>query len=123
MHLQEIANRLPDAFNDAAKVTKSHVPAMNAPARINVPIGRSQNTAAKESAIRQKRGKPIGSKDSAPRKRRNEQSSSYPLKEAHNAPEEVMAKSVLSRIMEVPGETLEAPEEAPVPENEEISIL
>ena len=34
-----------------------------------------------------------------------------------------MVKSVLSRIMEVPDETLKAPEDAPVPNNEEISIL
>ncbi|XXG42246.1 hypothetical protein AAC387_Pa01g2567 [Persea americana] len=87
VHLQEIANKLPDVFNDVAKVVKSHVPVMNAPARINVPVGRSQNTTVKESAIRQKRGRPIGSKDSALQKIRNEQSSSYPLEEAHNAPE------------------------------------
>ena len=52
MHLQEIANRLPNAFNDAAKVTKLHVPAINAPSRINVHVGQSQNTAAKEFVIR-----------------------------------------------------------------------
>ena len=34
-----------------------------------------------------------------------------------------MVKSVLSRIMEVSDETLEAPEEAPVPVKEEISKL
>ena len=39
VYLQEIANRLPDAFNDAAKVTKSHVLAMNAPSMINVTVG------------------------------------------------------------------------------------
>ena len=27
LHLQETANQLPDSFNNAAKVTKSHVPA------------------------------------------------------------------------------------------------
>ena len=37
LRLQEIANRLPDTFNDAAKVTKSHVPTVNTPARIHVP--------------------------------------------------------------------------------------
>ena len=47
MHLQEIAKKLPDAFNDAANVTKSHVPTMNTPAKINVPVGQSQNTTAK----------------------------------------------------------------------------
>ena len=41
----------------------------------------------------------------------------------HNALEEVMVKPVLSRIMKVPGKTLEAPKEAPVPVNEEISII
>ena len=135
VYLQEIANRLPDAFNDVANVIKSHVPVMNAPARINVPIGQSQNIAAKEFAIRQKRGRPIGSKDLAPRKRRNEQSSSCPPEEARNSPKEVppeearnaleefMVKSVLFRIMEVSYETLEAPEEAPIPNNEKISIL
>ena len=51
MHLQEIANKLPDAFNDVAKITKLHVPVMNAPSRINVPIGQSQKTVAKEYAI------------------------------------------------------------------------
>ncbi|XXG41729.1 hypothetical protein AAC387_Pa01g2135 [Persea americana] len=71
------------------KVMKSHVLTMNAPARINVPVGRSQNTAAKESMIRHKRGRLIGSKDSALWKRRNEESSSCPLEEARNAPEEV----------------------------------
>ena len=52
---------------------------------------------------------------------RNEQSSSYPPEEARNAPkevpleeahdtlEEVMVRSVLFRIMEVPDETLDPP--------------
>lgn len=119
VHLQEIVNRLPDTFNDATKVTKSHVPTINAPTRINVPV--RQRLSAKESTIRQKRGRPIGSKDSAPRKRRNERSSSCPPEEARNpleeevspeearnAPEEVMVKSVLFRIMEVLDETLKA---------------
>ncbi|KAJ8619345.1 hypothetical protein MRB53_027874 [Persea americana] len=135
MHLQEIANKLSNAFNIVAKVTKSHVPVMNASARINVPIGQSQNTTAKEFAIRQTFDRPIGLKDSAPWKRRSEQSSSCPPEEARNPPEEVpfeearnaleefMVKSVLFRIMEVSDETLEAPEEASIPDNEQISIL
>ena len=147
MHLQEIANKLPDAFNDAAKVTKSHVLAMNAPAKINVPVRKGQNTAAKEFAIRHKRGRPINSNDLAPRKMRNEQSSlcppeeahnipeefppeearnaleEIPPEEAHNTPEEVMVKFVLYRIIEVLDETLEAPKETLMPDNEDISIL
>ena len=38
VNLQMIANQLPDAFTDAAKVTKSHIPAANTPARIIVPV-------------------------------------------------------------------------------------
>ena len=31
IHLQDLANRLPNAFVDSAKVTKSHIPAANVP--------------------------------------------------------------------------------------------
>ena len=66
---------------------------------------------------------------------RNEQSSScspeearntpeeVPPGEAHSAPEEVIVKSILSRIMKVLDESLEALEEVVVLNNEEISIL
>nr|GEV26934.1 T-complex protein 1 subunit epsilon [Tanacetum cinerariifolium] len=37
MHLQEIANQLHDAFTDTKRVTKSHIPAANAPTRIELP--------------------------------------------------------------------------------------
>ncbi|KAK1427731.1 hypothetical protein QVD17_16425 [Tagetes erecta] len=37
MHLQDIANQLPDAFTDTKRVTKSHIPVVNAPARIDIP--------------------------------------------------------------------------------------
>ena len=39
IHLQNFTNQLPDAFTDTKKVTKSHIPAANAPARIEIPIG------------------------------------------------------------------------------------
>ena len=77
---------MPDAFNDAAKVTKSHMPV-----RINIPVRQTSNSAANESAARKKRGRPIGSKDLAPRKRRlNMKScpSNAPEEVTHNAPEE-----------------------------------
>ncbi|KAM2057778.1 hypothetical protein FF1_030248 [Malus domestica] len=35
--LQSIAQSMPDAFTDLAKVTGSHIPASNAPARIDMP--------------------------------------------------------------------------------------
>ncbi|RVW73464.1 Retrovirus-related Pol polyprotein from transposon TNT 1-94 [Vitis vinifera] len=63
IHLQ---NQLPDAFIDTKKVTKSHIPAANNPARIDVPVGQLTN----ESKIRLKRGRPVGSNDVTPRKKR-----------------------------------------------------
>ena len=36
IHLQNLANQLPNAFIDTKKVTKSHIPVANAPARIDV---------------------------------------------------------------------------------------
>ncbi|RVW93168.1 Retrovirus-related Pol polyprotein from transposon TNT 1-94 [Vitis vinifera] len=69
IHLQNLANQLPDAFIDTKKVTKSHIPAANTPARIDVPIGQLTN----ESKIRLKRGRPVGSKDVTPRKRRTQE--------------------------------------------------
>ena len=35
--LQNIANKIPDAFTNTKRVTKSYVPAANAPARIEIP--------------------------------------------------------------------------------------
>ena len=68
IHLQGIANQLLDAFNDINRVTKSHIPSANAPAKIEVPEG--QIIKANESRPRMKRGRPIGSKDKNPRKRK-----------------------------------------------------
>ncbi|XP_062028974.1 uncharacterized protein LOC133744976 [Rosa rugosa] len=53
-----------------AKVTRSHIPAINAPARINVQIGQNNVVANEPSDARLKRGRPVGSKDSVPRKRK-----------------------------------------------------
>ncbi|RVW88003.1 Retrovirus-related Pol polyprotein from transposon TNT 1-94 [Vitis vinifera] len=50
-------------------LTKSHIPAANTPARIDVPVGQLTN----ESKIRLKRGRPVGSKDVTPRKRRTQE--------------------------------------------------
>ena len=66
IHLQNVANKLPNAFIDTKKVTKSHIPATNAPARIDVPEGQLAN----ESKISLKHGRPICSKDITPQKRR-----------------------------------------------------
>ncbi|GJV04362.1 disease resistance CC-NBS-LRR class family protein [Tanacetum coccineum] len=78
MHLQEIANQLPDAFTDTKRVTKSHKPAANAPARVEIPNKQAGDNIAQESQKRLKRGRPIGSKDKNPRKRKGtEKNSSY----------------------------------------------
>ena len=66
IHLQNLANQLPDAFVDTKKVTKSHIPAANVPARVDITEGQK----AYEPKTRSKRGRPIGLKDITPRKRR-----------------------------------------------------
>ena len=71
VHLQGLANQLSDVFTDIKKVTKSHVPTMNAPAHIDVPKGQLENVIANESKTRLKRGRPIGSKDLILRKKMN----------------------------------------------------
>ncbi|KAK4399141.1 hypothetical protein Sango_1389600 [Sesamum angolense] len=70
IHLQNVTNRLPDAFIDTKKVTKSHIPAENVPARLEVPETTLTQSKASESQIRRKRGRPLGSKDANPRKRK-----------------------------------------------------
>ena len=60
--MQNLANQLPDVFIDTKKATKSHIPATNTPARIDVPVRQLTN----ESKIRLKRGRPIGSNDVTP---------------------------------------------------------
>ena len=67
IHLQVIANRLHDAFNDAAKVIKSYIPAVNTPTRIHV---LEEHKEMDNNVSRLKHGRPIGSKDVVPRKKR-----------------------------------------------------
>ena len=69
IHLQNLENQLQDAFIDTKKVTKSHIPTANTPARIDVPVGQLTN----ESKIHLKRGRPVGSKDVTSRKRRTQE--------------------------------------------------
>ncbi|KAG7583422.1 hypothetical protein ISN44_As08g029370 [Arabidopsis suecica] len=70
MHLQSIANQLPDAFADTKTVTKSYIPAANVPARIEIPQERGGADDTRESKTRLKRGRPVGAKDKNPRKRK-----------------------------------------------------
>ncbi|MCF7184014.1 hypothetical protein L3H42_10985, partial [Corynebacterium sp. MC-13] len=111
IHLQGLANQLPDAFTDPKKVTKSHIPAVNAPIKLDVPVG--QITKANESKPPLKRGRPIGSKDKNHRKRKGSKNQDGHI-EDEVTPEEssgIMMNSI--------------PEETQVPEiceNKEISI-
>ncbi|XP_056698558.1 uncharacterized protein [Spinacia oleracea] len=82
IHLQSLANQLPDAFTNPNKVTKSHIPAVNAPIKIDVPAGQYQT--ASESTTRLKRGRPIGSKDKNPRKRKGATIDNGQNKETNN---------------------------------------
>ena len=68
IHLQNLASQPPYAFTDPKIVTKSHIPIANAPIRIVVPEG--QLITANEIKGQLKRGRPVGSKDTNPRKRK-----------------------------------------------------
>ena len=61
---------MPDGFTDLKRITKSHIPAENVPIRIDVPKGPSTSVIANESKARLKHGRPLGSKDRNPRKRK-----------------------------------------------------
>ena len=50
---------------------KSHIPTVNTPSHIEIPIGDSGNAIASASKPRLKRGRTIGSKGSFPRKRKS----------------------------------------------------
>ena len=66
IHLQNIANNLPDAFTDLKSVSKSHNPAVNVPERVEIPIKvtqlLNQNKRGRSTVTRVKR---------VPRKKRN----------------------------------------------------
>ena len=59
IQLQNLENQLPDAFINTKKVTKSHIPATNTPAWVDVLVGQLAN----KSKIRLKCGGPVSSKD------------------------------------------------------------
>lgn len=110
--MQDIANQLPNAFTDSKGVTKSHIPDVNAPAQIEVPIGQSVKIVANESKARQKRGRPIGSKNKNPQKR----------KEVNKQVEIIEQKNIHEHIDIANHKT---PEDVQIPENnknDEISI-
>ena len=62
---------MPDAFDDATKVMKSHILAANVPTRIDVPVGQNNEAANDLSVTRLKRDRPLDSKGSVLRKKKN----------------------------------------------------
>ena len=70
IYLQNIEIQLSDAFTNLSRVAKFHVPTATAP--VQVDISTQQIVNANESRPCLKRGRPIGSKDENPRKRKGE---------------------------------------------------
>ncbi|XP_076952863.1 uncharacterized protein LOC143626771 [Bidens hawaiensis] len=110
IHLQRLENQLPDAFTDLKRVTKSHIPDTNAPIKISVPEGPLH--IGNGSNARLKRGRPIGSKDKNPRKKKG----------ANNKHSQIEVEVIQEK--ESPKKTLDmmVQDEHKVPENKEISI-
>ena len=105
-----------DAFIDSTKVTKSHIPAANIPTWIEIPMGKLKYSMTNEPQPQLKRGQPIGSKDTIPRKRKSVK---------FNAPEEHTNVKGLNGEITTPAKTsIEqlSHEIVLVHNNEEISI-
>ncbi|XP_011101203.1 uncharacterized protein LOC105179290 [Sesamum indicum] len=97
IHLQSVANRLPEALIDTKKVRKSHIPAENVPAHLDVPEAILNKSNGSESQIRLKRGRPPGSKDANTRKRKEQiVSVNHDMNVTTSASKDKIPKAVLS---------------------------
>ena len=79
--MQHITNKLSDAFSNLKKVTKSHIPTINALVWIDVPIEQFVDKIANESRICQNHGRLIDLKDKSPHKRKEENIQDESIKE------------------------------------------
>ena len=85
LDFQNVAQSMPDTFIDLARMTRSHIPAANMPAKMDVPNVRQTSlleaqganlgdlhtlVTSQSSALTQKCGRPLGSNDSHPWKRK-----------------------------------------------------
>jgi hypothetical protein len=98
-------------------VTKLYIPALNAPARINI-------TSA-EVTIQRKHERPIGSKDKNPRNRKEQNNTVgvTPAEITDKIPEEIVSKIPKEIGSRTPKETVDkVPEETQAPNDYEISI-
>ena len=64
IHLQNLAIELPDAFTDHKKVIRSHIPIVNVPGRVQVPLKATNSTVSAPNP--RKRGRPLGAQDKGP---------------------------------------------------------
>ncbi|AES72275.2 hypothetical protein MTR_3g087960 [Medicago truncatula] len=103
IHLQSLANQLPNAFSDPKSLTKSYMPTANAPIKMDVTIGQSH--ISNKSQPRLKRGRSVGSKDKNPRTRKG-------AKKKDGTSEDVETLKESSGIIEisVPEEVEQVPE-------------
>ncbi|XP_074337293.1 uncharacterized protein LOC141674488 [Apium graveolens] len=144
IHMQNIANQMSDAFSDSRHIIRSHIHAVNAPIRVEIPTKKSiPEELIGDSKPRQKRGRPIGAKDIVPRKRKLIGIAPEVAKVSENTPEVVLPPEevqgpevAVTKLPDVglPPEENVAPEvahapevanastEAKVPENYKISI-
>jgi hypothetical protein len=124
-----------DVYTDNKKIIKSHIPAANTLAKIEVHAGQLINTATNESKACLKRGIPIGAKDKIPRKRKAQGNEIGALEEALPTKQATKIDPSKLSVQNSPGnespeaEPLEEespeellPEEEQVPKNSEISI-
>ncbi|XP_015082219.1 uncharacterized protein LOC107025933 [Solanum pennellii] len=70
IYLQNIANQLPDAFTNFLRITKSHIPAVNAPVRVDISTG--QIVKANESRPHLKRDEDFEPKSDHECRQRND---------------------------------------------------
>ncbi|KAM1181462.1 hypothetical protein ACFX19_000062 [Malus domestica] len=114
---------MPDTFNDAMKVTKSNIPDANAPARIDVLVGQNKVAVNDSFGARLKCGRPPGSKDLAPQKRKTKAqlNPNEIIQEGKMNDTSTIHDSALSEKENVLDETY-VPEEIEVHESKEIFI-
>ena len=112
---------MPDAFINSTKVTKSHILAANIPARIEIPMGKLKYSVANEPKPQLKRERPVGSKDTIPRKMK---SVKFNAPEKHARKEHTNVKGFNDELITLAEASIEqlSHEIVPVHNNEEISM-
>ena len=72
LHLQRIANELPEAFTNTKEIIKSHIPAVNTPKRIEIPFEEDNlkefwNLASRATNARKRGSEPVARVQKKPR--------------------------------------------------------